>query len=99
MSQMKYPTVSFLVALAATVSLAGQDIVAVKAGKLITISGAAMSDAVVLIENGKIKAIGNAKDVEVPWDAKVVDANKQVVMPTYVLAGTPCRVVVNRYIA
>ena len=93
MIQMKYPTCSFLVALAATVSLAvqdlaGQDIVAVKAGKLITISGTAMSDAVVLIENGKIKAIGNAKDVEVPWDAKVVDASKQVVMPTYVLAHT-----------
>jgi imidazolonepropionase-like amidohydrolase len=90
---MNYPTFSCLAALAAAVSLAtqdiaAQDIVAVKAGKLITISGNALSDAVVLIENGKIKAIGSAKDVEVPWDAKVIDASKQVVMPTYVLAHT-----------
>ncbi|MHC5071759.1 MAG: amidohydrolase family protein, partial [Planctomycetota bacterium] len=92
---MKNRTFSLVAALAAAVSLpvatsslAAQDIVAVKAGKLITIAGAALSDAVVLIENGKIKAIGSAKDVEVPWDAKVIDASKQVVMPTYVVAHT-----------
>jgi len=89
------PTFPFAAALAAALSLpvatssiAAQDIVAVKAGKLITISGAALTDAVVIIENGKIKTIGNAKDVEVPWDAKVIDASKQVVMPTYVIAHT-----------
>ncbi len=89
------PTFSLAAALAAAVSLlvttgsvAAQDIVAVKAGKLITISGTALTDAVILIENGKIKAIGNAKDMEVPWDAKVIDASKRVVMPTYVIAHT-----------
>lgn len=81
------PTLSILAVLIA-LPLAAQDLVAVKAGKLITISGPALSDAVVLIENGKIKTIGKAKDVEVPWDAKVIDASKQVVMPTYVIAHT-----------
>ena len=83
MTAMKHPslTLSSLIVLAATVSLpslAAQDIVAIKAGKLITMSGAALTNAHVLIENGKIKAIGNAKDVEIPWDAKVIDASKQV---------------------
>lgn len=77
-------------AIAASLSLplAAQDIVAIKAQKLITISGAPLTDAVVLIENGKIKTIGSSKEVEVPWDAKVIDASKQVVMPTYVIAHT-----------
>jgi imidazolonepropionase-like amidohydrolase len=83
------PTPTLVAVLAAlSLPLAAQDLVAVKAGKLITISGPALSDAVVLIENGKIKTIGKAKDVEVPWDAKVIDASKKVVMPTYVIAHT-----------
>lgn len=83
------PTPTLVAVLAAlSLPLAAQDLVAVKAGKLITISGPALSDAVVLIENGKIKTIGKAKDVEVPWDAKVIDASKKVVMPTYVVAHT-----------
>ena len=100
MSLMKNPTVSLSLSLSSFLSLAtvaslapvaslqGQDIVAIKAGKLITMAGNALSDAVVIIENGKIKVIGNAKDVEVPWDAKVIDASKKVVMPTYVIAHT-----------
>ena len=59
---------------------------AVKAGRLITVSGKEMQNAVILIENGKIKSFGT--DVKVPWEAKVIDASKQVVMPTYVIAHT-----------
>lgn len=66
--------------------LSAQSVVAVKAGRLITVSGKDMQNAVVLIENGKIQSFGT--DVKVPWDAKVIDASKQVVMPTYVVAHT-----------
>lgn len=61
-----------------------QDVLAVKAGTLHTITGGAIENAVVLIEDGEITKIG--ADVEVPWDAKVIDASDKVVMPTYVLA-------------
>lgn len=61
-----------------------QEQIAIKAGKVITISGAELTDAVILIENGKIKEVGMS--VEIPWNAKVIDASDMVVMPTYVLA-------------
>ncbi|MGA0869393.1 MAG: hypothetical protein ACO3UM_10710, partial [Planctomycetota bacterium] len=67
--------------------VAAQDLVAVRAGKVLTGTGATMENAVVLIENGRITAVGS--DVEVPWNAKVVDATGKIVAPTYVLAHTP----------
>ena len=67
-------------------SAASQDVVAVKAGKLLTISGPTLEDQVVLIENGRIKQIGKPDDVEIPWTAKVIDAADKVVMPTWVIA-------------
>jgi imidazolonepropionase-like amidohydrolase len=73
-------------ALAATASLTAQDVTAVKAGKILTISGPAIDDGVVLIENGRITKIGKQADVEIPWTAKVVDASGKVVLPTWVVA-------------
>jgi imidazolonepropionase-like amidohydrolase len=63
---------------------AAQESLAIKAGKVLTLAGEDLENVVILIESGRIKAIG--KDVEVPWNAKVVDAAKQVVMPAWVLA-------------
>lgn len=76
------------VALAATLTVpaATQDLVAVKAGKVLTMAGKDLENAVILIENGRIKQIG--KDVEPAWNAKVIDASDKVVMPTWVLAHT-----------
>ena len=73
-------------ALAASFAASSQDGVAVKAGKLLTISGPTLEDQVVLIENGRIKQIGKPDDVEIPWTAKVIDAADKVVMPTWVIA-------------
>ena len=77
---------SFAASFAATA--ASQDVVAVKAGKLLTISGPVLEDQVVMIENGRITQITAADGFEIPWTAKVVDASDKVVMPTYVLAHT-----------
>lgn len=70
--------------------LAAQNVVAVKAGRVITMAGAELdrtshpNGVTILIEDGKIKQIG--ADVQVPWNAKSIDASDKVVMPTYVLA-------------
>jgi imidazolonepropionase-like amidohydrolase len=64
----------------------GDESLVVKAGRIITVSGEDIADGVIVIRAGKIEAVG--KGIEVPWDAKVLDATKQVVMPGFVEAHT-----------
>ncbi|MBL8899329.1 MAG: amidohydrolase family protein [Planctomycetes bacterium] len=59
---------------------------AITGAKVITVSGETYEKANVLLENGRIQAIG--KDLEIPWDAKVIDASGKVVMPGLVVAQT-----------
>ncbi len=49
--------------------------IAIKGGKVLTITNGVIDDGVVLIEKGKIKAIG--KDVKIPADAKVINAKQE----------------------
>jgi len=63
-----------------------QDVVAVKAGTILPISGPAITDGVVLMQNGRITKVGKAADVEIPWSAKVIDASGKTVLPTWVVA-------------
>lgn len=72
----------------ATVALPAlsQDLVAVKAKTIHTMAGPSVEDGVILLQNGRVKAIGKQDDVEIPWSAKVIDASDKVVMPTWVLA-------------
>jgi len=62
------------------------DVLAVKAGRIITVSGEEITDGIILIRDGKIEAVG--KGIEVPWDAKVLDVSKQVVAPGFVETHT-----------
>ena len=73
---------------AATVALPAlsQDLVAVKAKTIHTISGPSVTDGVILLQNGRIQKIGKQSDIEIPWAAKVIDASDKVVMPTWVSA-------------
>lgn len=48
-------------------------------GKIHTITGGVIDEGVILIENGKIKAVG--KDVKAPSGAEIVDAKGKVVTP------------------
>ena len=59
---------------------------AVQASRIITIAGKDVKNGVILIEDGTIKAVG--ADVEIPWDAFVIEAKNQVVMPGFVMAHT-----------
>ena len=46
-----------------------QDNVAVKAGKIVTITGPTIDNGVVLIQNGRIVKVGKQGDIEIPWDS------------------------------
>ena len=48
-------------------------------GKVVTIANGIIDEGIVLVEDGKIKAIG--KDIPVPEGAKVIDAKGKIVTP------------------
>ncbi|HET6202384.1 MAG TPA: amidohydrolase family protein [Planctomycetota bacterium] len=75
--------------------------VAVRAGRIVPVVGPEIRDGVILIEDGRIAAVGRAKPegkepaegkpgeppfVDVPWDATVIDAAEQTVFPGMVEA-------------
>ena len=76
---------TFLLLVLAFVVPGRAEVTAVKAGKILTISGDPITDGVILIEDGKIAEIGTG--IEIPTDATVLDAGKSVVMPGLVDAG------------
>ncbi len=70
----------------AAASPAQADKLAVKAGKVITLDGAVIEDGVVVIEGGRVTAVGKAADVQVPWDARVIDQPGLTAFPGFVEA-------------
>ncbi|MFO1054887.1 MAG: amidohydrolase family protein [Planctomycetota bacterium] len=78
------PILCALVCATFHVGVLAQDLVAIRAGKVFTITGPAIDNGVILVKDGRIEAVGSG--IEVPWNAKVVDAHDKVVMPTWVLA-------------
>ncbi|MCC7169684.1 MAG: amidohydrolase family protein [Planctomycetes bacterium] len=77
-------TLSFAALALAVGVVTAQDRVAIKAGRIITQAGAEIKDGVIVIENGRIAAIG--ADVKVPWDVPVIDGSKMTAMPGFVEA-------------
>lgn len=61
------------------------DVVAYKAGKILTISGEEISPGTILVRSGKILEIG--KEVVLPEGARVVDLSAYTLMPGLVHAG------------
>jgi len=61
---------------------------AIKAGKVITLTGDAIPDGVIVIEGGRITAVGSADEVKIPWDAEVLDVPNLVAFPGFVEAHT-----------
>jgi imidazolonepropionase-like amidohydrolase len=59
---------------------------AIKAGRIITQAGPDIENGVIVIENGRISAIG--KDAKIPWDAVVLDQPKLTAFPGFVEAHT-----------
>ncbi len=67
-----------------TAAAQSSEVVAIRAGKILTMRGPAIVNGVILIRNGKIVAVGT--DVKIPADAQIVDARTRVVMPGLVAA-------------
>ena len=55
--------------------------IAITGGKLLTITHGVIENGVVLIEGGKISAVGTAASVKVPKGATIVDAKGMTVYP------------------
>jgi len=70
---------------------AGTTVVAVKAGHLLDVrSGKYLRDQTILIEAGKVRQVGNARDVQphIPSGAKIVDLSRYTVLPGLIDAHT-----------
>jgi len=55
--------------------------IAITGGKLLTITNGTIENGVVVMQNGKITAVGPAGSVKVPADAQVIDAKGMTVYP------------------
>ena len=55
--------------------------VVLKGGKLLTVSHGTIENGVLLIEGGKIAALGSANSVTIPSDARVIDVSGMTVYP------------------
>ncbi|OON98033.1 MAG: amidohydrolase, partial [Candidatus Epulonipiscium fishelsonii] len=60
--------------------------IAIKGGTIITITDGILKNAVILVEEGKIKVIGT--NIEIPQDAQVIDASNHYIMPGLIDAHT-----------
>lgn len=70
---------------------AGAGVVAVKAGRLLDVrSGNYLSDQLILIEAGKVREVGKARDVQphVPASARVIELSRYTVLPGLIDAHT-----------
>ncbi len=76
-----------ILALATGVAGAG-DKYAIKAGTVITTNGEAIAEGVIVMEGGKITAVGPLDEVKIPWDAAVLDVPELTAAPGFVEACT-----------
>src|SRR5262249_46839862 len=60
--------------------------IAITGGYVVPVAGAPIEGGTVLIEGGRIAAVGAAADVAVPGDAEIVDADGLWVLPGFVEA-------------
>src|SRR6476646_538770 len=72
---------AFAICLPAGVAWAQQKTLALKGGKLLTVSHGTIENGVLVISAGKIAAIGAASSVKVPKDAEVIDVTRMTVYP------------------
>ncbi len=61
--------------------MAQQQAIVLKGGKLLTVSHGDIDDGVLVMQGGKISALGAAASVKVPRDAKVIDVTGMTVYP------------------
>ncbi len=67
---------------------AGGDKLVIEAGRILTQAGTEIENGVIVIENGRITAIGKADEIKKPWDAPVIGGPDRVAFPGFVEAHT-----------
>jgi imidazolonepropionase-like amidohydrolase len=72
---------AMLLVLFCAIAVAQQKTIVLRGGKLLTVSHGTIDNGVLVIENGKIAAIGTANSVKVPKDARVIDVTGMTVYP------------------
>ncbi len=78
-SQVLRLAVSFL--LLCAMATAQEKPIALRGGKLLTVSHGTIENGVLVIEKGKIAAVGAASSVKIPKDARVIDVTGMTVYP------------------
>jgi imidazolonepropionase-like amidohydrolase len=71
----------FFVLLSATVAVAQQKPTALKGGKLLTVSHGTIENGVLVMQNGKLVAVGAASSIKIPKDARVIDVTGMTIYP------------------
>ncbi|MCH8969929.1 MAG: hypothetical protein IIA66_12525, partial [Planctomycetes bacterium] len=80
----RFLAVCVLCTVSTAAALGGDDtLIVVKAGRVITVSGEEHAPGTIVIEDGKITAVGG--DIEYPPSARVIDAGTETVTPGFVL--------------
>ena len=74
-----------LISSAVSLTARAQNVIAITGGKLLTVTHGVIDSGTVVVENGKIAAVG--RDVQAPAGARVIDARGKVVMPGMIDAG------------
>jgi imidazolonepropionase-like amidohydrolase len=67
---------------------AQQKTIALKGGKLLTITHGTIENGVLVMQNGKITAVGPAASVNIPSDAQVIDVTGMTVYPGFIDSET-----------
>jgi imidazolonepropionase-like amidohydrolase len=67
--------------LLATSASAQQQPIVLKGGKLLTVSHGVIDDGVIVMENGKINALGTASSIKIPKNANVIDVTGMTIYP------------------
>ena len=76
--------------------LAHAQLIAIKAGKIIDPSSGEVSyNQIILVENGKIKELGN--NIAIPKDAEIIDLSKSTVMPGLIDAHTHICATISKF--
>src|SRR5437764_7115119 len=74
-----------LISSAVSLTARAQNVIAITGGKLLTVTHGVIDSGTVVVENGKIAAVG--RDVQAAAGAQVIDARGKVVMPGMIDAG------------
>jgi imidazolonepropionase-like amidohydrolase len=69
------------VLLAVSLASAQQNPVALRGGKILTVSHGTIENGIILFANGKITAVGAAGSVQIPKDARIIDVHGMTVYP------------------